>query len=85
MFKTNPQLLNAGVRAKTPQAVLALLVQGWLPEDEFKSFIGLPPQVASDELDRLRHLGVVANSQDFADRVEPRLPRWFAEEILRGL
>ncbi|MNM83441.1 hypothetical protein D3C76_816710 [compost metagenome] len=82
MFRTNQQLLGAGVKVKTGPAVLALLTQGWLPEAEFKTFTGLPPQAASDELNRLRYLGVVANSQGLADRVEPRLPRWFAEEIL---
>ncbi|MGH8452461.1 hypothetical protein [Pseudomonas sp.] len=81
-FRVNQRLLGAGVKVETAPAVLALLIQGSLPKNEFKIFTGLPSRSGSDELNRLRDLGVVANSKSQAHRVEPRLPGWFAEEIL---
>jgi hypothetical protein len=84
-FRTSQQILGAGVKAQTAPAVLALLIQGSLPEVEFMTFTGLSPEAASGELNRLKYLGVVTNSQNLASRVEPGLPRWFAEQILSCL
>jgi hypothetical protein len=84
-FRTSQQILGAGVKAQTAPAVLALLIQGSLPEVEFMTFTGLFPEAASGELNRLKYLGVVTNSQNLAGRVEPGLPRWFAEQILSCL
>ncbi|MGF6332046.1 hypothetical protein ABH909_004924 [Pseudomonas sp. BS3782 TE3695] len=59
-YKTNSRLKESGIRPETMPALLALLIQGALPRNEFLNFTGLPAEAVSDQLNRLlqpRHSG----------------------------
>lgn len=85
VFQYNEQLQHSGVRPTTAPAVLALLTQGSMPRSDFKTFIGLNPRQASDELSALVNLGVVHSKSPKARIIEPGLPAWFAGEIFPEL
>ena len=63
----------------------ALLVQGEMPRSDFKTFTGLTPRPAIDELSRLIRLGVVLSPTPKSRSVQPGLPAWFAQEIFPDL
>ncbi|MCW8275207.1 hypothetical protein IMF27_05390 [Pseudomonas sp. PCH199] len=60
-YRVNWRLSEAGVSPKTMPALLALLIQGSLPRIEFVTFTGLPPEAASEQLNRLLILGIHAD------------------------
>ncbi len=84
-FRTNENLLAAGIRQESAPAVLALLLQGALPRSEFKTFTGLTSRPAIDELSRLVKAGIVVSPTPKSRTVEPGLPSWFAQDIFPGL
>ncbi|ELG7182201.1 TPA: Fic family protein [Pseudomonas aeruginosa] len=84
-FKTNERLLDAGIRPESAPAVIALLMQGALPRNEFKTFTGLPPRSATDELTRLIKTGIVVSPTPKSRTLEPGLPAWFAQDIFPDL
>ncbi len=84
-FMTNEKLLDAGIRPESGPAVVALLMQGSLPRNEFKTFTGLPPRASIDELTRLTKAGIVVSPTPKARTLEPGLPTWFAQDIFPDL
>ncbi|MNG13838.1 hypothetical protein D3C84_975440 [compost metagenome] len=84
-FNTNSRLTQAGIRAEMAPAFLALLIQGALPRSEFKTFTGLQPEAASNQVDRLINIGLVVSPPSDVSLLEVGLPIWFAHEILPGL
>lgn len=84
-FKNNEKLLAAGIREESGPAVLALLIQGKLPRNEFKTFTGLSARLATDELTRLTNLGIVVSPTPKSRTLEPGLPAWFAQDIFPDL
>jgi len=84
-FRTNENLLAAGIREESAPAVLALLLQGALPRSEFKTFTGLTSRPAIDELSRLVKAGIVVSPTPKSRMVEPGLPSWFAQDIFPEL
>ncbi|WP_254658915.1 hypothetical protein [Pseudomonas aeruginosa] len=84
-FKTNERLLDAGIWPESAPAVIALLMQGALPRNEFKTFTVLPPRSATDELTRLIKAGIVVSPTPKTRTLEPRLPTWFAQDIFPDL
>lgn len=85
VFQYNEQLRQSPVRPTTAPAVLALLSQGSMPRSDFKTFTGLSPRQASDELSTLIKLGVVHSKSPKARIIEPGLPAWLAGEIFPEL
>jgi hypothetical protein len=81
-YRTNPRLTEAGVSLKTMPALLALLIQGTLPRSVFITFTGLPPKIASDQLNRLLNLDIVVSPPSNLQRLEVGLPAWFAQVLL---
>ena len=84
-FNINSRLTEAGIRAEIAPAFLALLIQGALPRSEFKTFTGLQPEVASNQVDRLINIGLVMSLPSDVSLLEVGLPIWLAHEILPGL
>jgi Fic family protein len=84
-YRANSLLSKAGVRLETMPVILALLIQGALPRTEFKTFTGLPSEIASDQLSKLINLGVVVSPPSNRHGLEIGLPVWFAQEIFSGL
>lgn len=84
-FRYNAQLRAAGAREESAAAMHALLVQGEMPRSDFKTFTGLTPRPAIDELSRLIRLGVVLSPTPKSRSVQPGLPTWFAQEIFPDL
>lgn len=84
-FKTSQRIARSGISPKVAPAVLALLIQGALPETEFKIFSGVRLDEVSDETSNLRSLGLMDFSSHDTGWIETRLPAWFANEILPGL
>lgn len=84
-FKTNERLLAVRVRPESAPAVLALLLQGSLPRNEFKTFTGLTSRASIDELSRLVAAGIVVSPTPKSRTVEPGLPSWFAQDIFPDL
>ena len=84
-FSTNPRLTEAGIKFETASAFLALLIQGALPRSEFKTFTGLQPDIANDQLNRLIDVGVVVSSPSDLLTLEVALPDWFVRELLPNL
>lgn len=84
-FKSSERLLRAGIRPESGPAVLALLMQGALPRNEFKIFTGLHPRTATDELTRLIKAGIVESPTPKSRILMPGLPAWFAQEIFPDL
>ncbi|WP_162634842.1 helix-turn-helix domain-containing protein [Pseudomonas putida] len=81
-YRTNSQLTEAGISPETMPALLALLIQGSLPRTEFVTFTGLPPDAASDQLNRLINLGLVVSPPTNLQRLEVGLSTWFAQDLL---
>ncbi|MNF51040.1 hypothetical protein D3C84_323510 [compost metagenome] len=81
-YRTSSRLKESGVRPETMPALLALLIQGALPRSEFVTFTGLPPEAASEQLNRLINLGIVVNPPFNLQRLEVGLPNWFAQDLL---
>ncbi|QXH59369.1 hypothetical protein [Pseudomonas azerbaijanorientalis] len=81
-YRINSRLTDAGVSPETMPALLALLIQGSLPRTEFVTFTGLPPEIASDQLNRLINLGIVMSPPFNFQRLEVGLPAWFAQVLL---
>ncbi|WP_447802045.1 hypothetical protein [Pseudomonas serbica] len=84
-FNTNSRLIEAGIRAEIAPAFLALLIQGALSRPEFKTFTGLQPEAASNQVGRLINIGLVVSPPSDVSLLEVGLPIWFAHEILPGL
>lgn len=84
-FKTNERLIDEGIRPESAPAVLALLLQGSLPRNEFKTFTGLTSRAAIDELSRLVRAGIVVSPTPKSRTVEPGLPAWFAQDLFPDL
>ncbi|WP_414918698.1 hypothetical protein [Pseudomonas sp. IT-P4] len=84
-FNTNSRLIEAGIRAEIAPAFLVLLIQGALPRSEFKTFTGLQPDNAKDQLNRLIDVGVVVSSPSDLLTISVALPNWFVRDILPDL
>lgn len=84
-FRTNETLLKAGIREQSGPAVLALICQGTLARNEFKTFTGLTPRAATDELGRLISAGIVVSPTPKSRTLQPGLPAWFAQDIFPDL
>jgi len=81
-FKTSQRIAGFGISPEIAPALIALLVQGSLPRTEFETFTGLRSDEISDQVCKLRILGIVDTSSEKSGWVEPRLPAWFAHEVL---
>lgn len=84
-FNTNSRFAETGIKAEIAPAFLALLIQGALPRSEFKTFTGLQPDIAKDQLNRLIDVGVVGSSPSDLLTIEVALPDWFVKELLPDL
>lgn len=84
-FNYNEKILQAGVKPECAPPVIALLLQGSLPRNEFKTFTGLNPRIASAELRKLIDLGIVDSPTPKSRTLQPGLPAWFAQEIFPDL
>jgi Fic family protein len=84
-FRTNEKLLAYGIREESGPAVVALLTQGTLPRNEFKTFTGLSPRLATAELSRLIEAGIVVSATPKSRTLQPGLPIWFAQDIFPDL
>lgn len=84
-FNYNEKILQAGVKPECAPPVIALLLQGSLPRNEFKTFTGLNPRTASAELSKLVDLGIVDSPTPKSRTLQPGLPAWFAQEIFPDL
>lgn len=84
-FNTNSRITEAGIKAEIAPAFLALLIQGTLPRSEFKTFTGLQPEAASNQVGRLINIGIVVSPSSDVSLLEVGLPIWFTHEILPGL
>ncbi|MFL1526211.1 hypothetical protein [Pseudomonas sp. O230] len=80
-FRTDSQLIEAGISSQTGPAILALLIQGALPRTEFETFTGLQPSEACDQLSKLVNVGLVVSSTPNSHTLRVRLPTWFAQNI----
>lgn len=81
-FKKSERISSFGISPEIAPAIIALLIQGSLPRNEFKAFTGIQSEEVGDELSKLESLGILVTSKHKLDSVEPRLPAWFAHEIL---
>ncbi|WP_458717104.1 Fic family protein [Pseudomonas gregormendelii] len=84
-FRYNEKLLQEGVRPETASAMIALLTQGSLPRSEIKTFTGLTPRPATDELSKLIKIGLVESQTSRSRVVTPGLPAWFAQDVFPDL
>ena len=84
-FHNNEKLLQQGIRPESAPAMIALITQGSLPRNEFKTFTGLTPRPAIDELSRLIKVGLVESQTPKSRIVTPGLPAWFAQDIFPDL
>lgn len=84
-FHNNEKLLQQGIRPESAPAMIALITQGSLPRSEFKTFTGLTPRPAIDELSRLIKVGLVESQTPKSRTVAVGLPTWFAQEIFPDL
>lgn len=85
VFRTNSRLTDAGIRPQIAPALLALLIQGALPRTEFKTFTGLQPSEACDQLKKMIELGIVVSSESNRHTLQIGLPAWFAQDIFADL
>lgn len=81
-FKTSLRIASLGIRPEIAPVLIALLVQGSLPHNELETFTGLRLDEFSDQIRKLRTLGIIGTASEKNGRVEPRLPPWFAHEVL---
>lgn len=81
-FSSSKLIRDAGVNPSTGPAVLNLLILGSQPSKEFQAFTGLSIRGAEDEQALLTGLGILATSTK-AGWIEPGLPSWFAQDLLR--
>jgi Fic family protein len=84
-FRFNEKLLQQGIRPESAPAIIALITQGSLPRNEIKTFTGLTPRPAIDELSRLIKVGLVESRTPKSRIVTPGLPAWFAQDIFPDL
>ncbi|CAI8738138.1 MULTISPECIES: hypothetical protein [unclassified Pseudomonas] len=77
--------LQQGIRPESAPAIIALITQGSLPRNEIKTFTGLTPRPAIDELSRLIKVGLVESRTPKSRIVPPGLPAWFAQDIFPDL
>ncbi|WP_180203350.1 Fic family protein [Pseudomonas sp. SbOxS1] len=84
-FRYNEKLLQQGIRPESAPAIIALITQGSLPRNEIKTFTGLTPRPAIDELSRLIKVGLVESRTPKSRIVTPGLPAWFAQDIFPDL
>ena len=84
-FRYNERLLQQGIRPESAPAIIALITQGSLPRNEIKTFTGLTPRPAIDELSRLIKVGLVESQTPKSRIVTPGLPAWFAQDIFPDL
>ncbi len=84
-FRYNERLLQQGIRPESAPAIIALITQGSLPRNEIKTFTGLTPRPAIDELSRLIKAGLVESQTPKSRIVTPGLPAWFAQDIFPDL
>lgn len=57
-FHYNEKILQTGVKPECATPVIAFLLQGSLPRNEFKTFTGLRPRTASAKLGKLVGRGI---------------------------
>jgi Fic family protein len=84
-FRYNERLLHHGIRPESAPAIIALITQGSMPRNEVKTFTGLTPRPAIDELTRLIKAGLVESRTPKSRLVTPGLPAWFAQDIFPDL
>ncbi|VVQ04592.1 hypothetical protein PS934_02881 [Pseudomonas fluorescens] len=84
-FRYNERLLQQGIRPESAPAIIALITQGSLPRNEIKTFTGLTPRPAIDELSRLVKVGLVESRTPKSRVVTPGLPAWFAQDVFPDL
>ena len=84
-FRYNEKLVQQGIRPESAPAIIALITQGSLPRNEIKTFTGLTPRPAIDELSRLIKVGLVESRTPKSRIVTPGLPAWFAQDIFPDL
>ncbi|MHC8287446.1 Fic family protein [Pseudomonas sp. XS1P51] len=84
-FHYNEKLQQQGIRPESAPAIIALITQGSLPRNEIKTFTGLTPRPAIDELSRLIKAGLVESQTPKSRIVTPGLPAWFAQDIFPDL
>lgn len=84
-FESNERILDAKGHRGVPPALLCLLIQGSLPEEEFEMFTGLDPETAKIESAKLEALGILAVSKSKPGCLEPRLPGWLTACLLPHL
>ncbi|CAI8953321.1 Fic family protein [Pseudomonas sp. IT-196MI5] len=84
-FRYNERLLQQGIRPESAPAIIALITQGSLPRNEIKTFTGLTPRPAIDELSRLIKVGLVESRTPKSRVVTPGLPAWFAQDVFPDL
>jgi len=84
-FHYNEKLIKQGIRPESAPAIIALITQGSLPRNEIKTFTGLTPRPAIDELSRLIKVGLVESRTPKSRFVTPGLPAWFAQDIFPDL
>ncbi|MGE8097849.1 Fic family protein [Pseudomonas fluorescens] len=84
-FKTNEHILDRGIRGETAKAVHTLIVQGSMPRNDFKTFTGLPPRAAIDQLGKLIDAGLVESETPKSRTVTPGFPVWFAQDVFPDL
>ncbi|WP_397450045.1 hypothetical protein [Pseudomonas sp. NA-150] len=84
-FKTNERILDQGIRPETAKAVHSLILQGKIPRNDFKSFMGLTPRPAIDQLTKLIDIGLVESETPKSRTVMPGFPVWFAQDIFPDL
>ncbi|WP_080482299.1 Fic family protein [Pseudomonas syringae] len=84
-FKTNEKLLSMKIRPESAPAIHALIMAGAMPRNDLKTFTGLTPRPAIDELTRLIKAGLVISPTPKSRTVSPGLPAWFAQDIFPDL
>jgi hypothetical protein len=84
-FKTNERLLDLKIRPQSAPAIHALIMAGSMPRNDLKTFTGLTPRPAIDELTRLIKAGLVVSPTPKSRTVTPGLPAWFAQDIFPDL
>lgn len=77
-FESNGRFLEAEVHRAVGPALLCLIVQGSMPQNEFEMFVGLNSESSKIEVVKLKALGILAVSNAKRGWVEPALPGWLA-------
>ncbi|MDC6379878.1 hypothetical protein BW687_006750 [Pseudomonas graminis] len=84
-FQSNEQIRDAKFGKGVAPALLCLILQGSMPQNEFEMFTGLNSEFSQLEVCRFDQLGILTASKGKPGWVEPRLPKWFAVCLLPHL